>query len=166
LNLFEKLVAFDRRVVSEAFQPLQDALSNWRAQSDHLIAVLCFFAYACLGATRMNLDGASAPSGARALGCLLALATALTLHLYGRINRNSGSPGLFAAGFPISVAIRMSGAFMLALSLVSLFISPDTRTVTLNGLGDLLWLVGACFAGCTLQRPSPRRVKALARALA
>lgn len=157
--MFAKLAAFDQRLVQDAFQPMQDAVSSWRRQSDHLLAVICFLTSACLGVFRIGLDATSAPGGTRIIGCLMALTTASIIHFYGRLNRNSGAPGLFAAGLPVPMLIRLTGMIALALSLISLLFESDTFSVALNGIGDLMWLAGACFAGCMLKRPPPQRVE-------
>ena len=160
MNLLAKLAEIDERIVQDAFQPMQDAVSTWRAKSDHLLAVICFLLSACLGLWRAALSGV--PSGAVYAGCFMALVTAAMLHIYGRLNHDSGAPGLFAAGFPVPLALRFSGVLAVLFSLATLCVGADTRSAALDGAGALIWLMGACFAGCTLRRPTPRRVVALA----
>lgn len=162
MSVFEKLAEIDAIIVRDGFQPVQDAVARWRGQSDHVLAVLCILECAGLGGLRMTLDPESAPAGVRLVGCALALAAALALHVHGRLMRNSGGPGLFATGLPMSVMLRACGVILFMTSLAALCVGMDTRPVVLNGLGDLLWLLGAFFAGCTLRKPASQRRERLA----
>jgi len=152
MTIRDSLIALDRSIIEPMFQPMQDMVSGWRQQSDHLLAILFILASTGLWIGRKAFvdHDVLQEIGWVVFNTIAVAIIVLILFAYGLVYKNTNRPGVWA-DWPV---LRF---FFITTTAVTIYVyvtEPSLSTALMVG-DKLTWAMGAYFGGVTLKRPPP-----------